>query len=90
METTTTAARVDDLGEGTQIGNAVLDIAELALPRGAPIEVTFELNQQGRLHVIGREPVSGRIVEATIETASGISPAELAEAKSRSRQVVIS
>jgi molecular chaperone DnaK len=90
METTTTAERVDDLGEGIQIGEAILDIEELALPKDAPIEVTFELNQQGRLYVIGREPSSGRIVEATIETASGISSAELEEAKSRSRQVVIS
>lgn len=90
MESSTTEKRVKDLNEGTQIGNAVLDIHELALPKGAPIEVTFELNQQGRLHVVGREPSSGRIVEATIETASGISQEEMEEAKVRSRQVVIS
>ena len=89
VETTTSEKRVDNLEEGNNLGSALLLLPE-GLPAGAPIDVTCTLNEQGRLHVVGREPSSGREVEATIETRSGISQEELAEAKSRSRQVVIS
>lgn len=88
MENAAVKDHVDDLSEGIEIGSAVLQLP-LRLPANAPIEVTFELNQQGRLRVLGHEPSSGEKIEAVIETKSGISEEELQQAKARSTQVVI-
>ena len=42
------------LKASSEIGNAALPIPP-GLPAGSPIEITFELNEQGRLHAIGRD-----------------------------------
>jgi molecular chaperone DnaK len=89
MENSFKTQQVDDLTAGEEIGNAIL-LLPPRLPAGSPIEVTFELNRQGRLHVTGRELSTNTIIEATIETNRGISEEELREAKSRSDRVVIS
>src|SRR5262249_16680747 len=64
---------------------AEIGCVEIPLPRYLPanslIEVSFTLTQEGRLHVTGREPLSGSVMEATIETRGGISPQDLAAAK---------
>lgn len=72
-----------------EIGNAVLNLP-VRLPADSKIEVTFELNHEGRLHVVGREPISGAAIEATIETRGGISEEELAEARSRAATITVS
>ncbi|GCF08704.1 Hsp70 family protein [Dictyobacter arantiisoli] len=78
-----------DLTLGEEIGNAVLHLPS-NLPVDHPIEVTFNLNREGRLHIVGREPVSNVSIEIDIETARGITPEEAAEAKKRSSRLVIS
>lgn len=75
-------------GDG-EIGNAVLDLP-VRLPANSPIEVTFELNQQGRLHVVGRDPHSGSEIAASIETKGGISEEDLADARSRATSITVS
>lgn len=89
MENTVPSQRVEDLSMGQEIGNAVLKLPS-HLPANTPIEVTFEMNCQGRLHVVGCEPVSGSVIEVTIETNRGISKEELQEAKIRATKLAIS
>ena len=93
METTekTQIVEQERYSAEAEIGNAVMAFPSyLSLPAGSPIEVTFELNRDGRLRVVGREPSSGTVVEATIETKGGISEAALQEAKVRATGLVIS
>ena len=77
------------LEESEEIG-----VAELELPHGlsadSPIEITFKLDGEGRLHVFGSEPSSGQNVEARFETKNVISDEELAAAKARSEQLSVS
>jgi len=89
MENSLTQLIIPDLSAGQEIGKASLPLAP-GLPENAPIEVTFELYRDGRLHVIGREPTSNNIIEADIQTSSGLSEAEKQEAKIRSNKVTVS
>lgn len=75
--------------DDAEIGNAILELP-IRLPANSRIEVTFELNREGRLHMVGREPISGAEIEVTIETKGGISGEELEEAKSRATNIVVS
>ena len=80
---------IDDLDQGTEVGEAVLPLAP-GLPEGSPIEVTFELNQQGRLLITGKDmAVGGKTVTATIETNRALSEEEVAQAASRARGVKV-
>ncbi len=89
METTSREADIDDLDEGTKVGEAILPMTA-NLPEGAPVEVTFELNQQGRLHVTGKDLAEGgKTVTATIETNRALSVEEVASATSRARGVKV-
>lgn len=71
-----------------ELGKVILPLPT-GLPPNSPIEVTFELDGQGILHVTGREPRSGATSEATFEARGGISAAEVQEAKSRSSKITI-
>jgi molecular chaperone DnaK len=55
---------------------AAIGAVTLTLPpglvEGAPIEVTFEMNTQGRLQVSGREPQSNTTIKTTFETKSSM------------------
>ena len=86
-ENTQTDERVEDLSMGIKLGESLLPLP-MKLPQGSPIEVTFELNQEGRLHITGREPRSGSIIEAQFQTKSVVSEEETHAAKTR--RVVIS
>jgi molecular chaperone DnaK len=74
--------------QATEIGKVILPLPP-GLPAKSPIEVTFELDGQGRLHVIGCEPRSQSTVEATFETEGGISKEELQAAKTRVTSITI-
>ena len=71
-----------------EIGNAMLDVPS-GLPKGSPIEVTFALDEQGRLHAKAREVTANRIIEVTIETTRIISQEQFEEAKERSQELVV-
>jgi len=89
MESTVREERVADMAEGTEIGSAVLPLGP-NLPEGSPVDVTFELNQQGRLHITGKDmSAGGKSVTATIETNRALSEQELTEATSRARSVKV-
>jgi molecular chaperone DnaK len=89
MENGVASARVEDISIGEEIGNASLTLPP-RLPQHAPIEVTFELQRDGRLHITGREPTSNAAIEIDVQTTHTISDEELQDAKSRSSKVVIS
>lgn len=89
MENTSEDEEYRDLNSAIEIGNGELPLPP-RLPEHSPIEVTFELNQQGRLHVIGREPRSGNKKEITIQTAEGLSEKDVQEIKQRVSGIRIS
>lgn len=72
-----------------EIGVAVLELPP-GLPVDAPIEITFTLDAEGRLHVSGREMTSNRVVEGEFDTTNVISKEEMAEAVRRSKQLTVS
>jgi molecular chaperone DnaK len=78
-----------DLASSEEIGNASLNLPS-GLPANAAIEITFKLNEQGRLHATARELSDNRVVEVDIQTTRVISDSELAAAKARSKQLVVS
>lgn len=88
METINPAERVE-VEDCEEIGNAMLDLPS-GLPSNSPIEITFTLDEQGRLQAIARELSANRVVQVEIETARVISQEELEEAKNRSREIIVS
>ena len=89
IENSVSEYEVADVSRGEEIGNATLSLPP-GLPLQAPIEVTFELNQEGRLHVTARELSSNRIVDVTIQIKQGIPEEELEAAKARALRLSIS
>lgn len=87
VESTLSEETVEDLTAGEQLGEALLPLP-MKLPAGSPIEVAFELNREGRLHIAGRDPRSGSVIEATFQTKHVASEEEIQAAKGR--RVVIS
>jgi molecular chaperone DnaK (HSP70) len=72
-----------------EIGNAVLDLPP-GLPAHSPIDITFRLNEEGRLEMTATERTESRRIDMTIETTSVIQGEELEEAKARSLGMVVS
>lgn len=89
MENSIHAQSVEDLFLGQEIGNAILHLPP-GLPKGTPLEVTFELQRDGRLRMTGREPTTNSAIEVDIETSRGISDEEFVDAKNRSKRIVVS
>jgi molecular chaperone DnaK len=71
-----------------EIGTVTLKLPP-GLPEGAPIEVTFEMNTQGRLQVTSREPGSDVAIIATFETKGTMTEEELQRARERTEQMTI-
>lgn len=90
METTaeTWIVEPDKYSDDAEIGTITLTLPA-NLPESAPIEVTIEMNTQGRLHVTGREPHSNTVIDTTYETKGAITKEELQEARIRSQQIKI-
>jgi molecular chaperone DnaK (HSP70) len=90
MENTERSDELDDPGRGEEVGNAVLKMRS-GLPEGSPVEVTFELNQEGRLTITGKDMSSpdGQTITATIETNRALSEQEAKEATARSSGITV-
>jgi len=81
---------VAPLEQAIEIGTAVLKLPS-GLPADTPIEITFKLNEEGRLEITAIEPnASRRRVMANLETRSVIQGAEFEEAKARSKNFTVS
>jgi molecular chaperone DnaK (HSP70) len=76
------------LDESVEIGTAVLNLPS-GLPKELPIEITFQLNKEGRLLMKAVETAEQRQVKVEIETGSVIGGKELEEAKARSQSIVV-
>jgi molecular chaperone DnaK (HSP70) len=77
------------LDQGVEIGKATLALAP-NLPAGSPIEVTFALDQQGRLDITGRDLApGGGTVQATVETNRALSEEQLEDAILHARGVTV-
>ena len=74
--------------EGLDIGKAELGLPP-NLPEGSPIEITFKINEEGRLDIKALEVTDNRVVETSIQTTSVIAGEELEEAIERSKGLVI-
>jgi molecular chaperone DnaK (HSP70) len=90
METTeeTWIVEPEKFSDEAEIGTITLTLPA-NLPESAPIEVTIEMNTQGRLHITGREPHSNTVIETTFETKGAMTKEELQEARVRSQQIKI-
>ncbi|RLC21775.1 MAG: Hsp70 family protein [Deltaproteobacteria bacterium] len=75
--------------QALEIGTAVLDLPT-GLPARSPIDITFKLNEEGRLEMTAVEVTESRTVGVTVETSSVIQGEELEEAKARKESMVVS
>ena len=80
---------VSPLDEAVEIGTAVLKLPD-GLAVDTPIDITFKLNEEGRLEISAVEPTeSKRTVNVTIDTRSVISGADFEQAKARSKTISV-
>lgn len=78
-----------EIDNAVEIGTANLELPP-GLPQGSPLDVTFTLNEEGRLEITAEERSEGRHISTSIETKSVISGEELEEAKQRSSAIAVS
>ncbi|GIJ27001.1 molecular chaperone DnaK [Micromonospora qiuiae] len=79
-ENTSREKYVEDFETGEQVGNAILELAP-GLPANSPIEVTFQLDNDGRLLITGRDgSPGGKEVTATVQTDRALSAEQVAQA----------
>jgi len=71
------------------LGETEMDLPR-GLPEGSPIEITFELNDQGRLHMNARELTGGRVVQTELQTEAIMSADDVTAAASRSKSLTVS
>jgi len=77
------------IDKSTPIGDAEISLPP-GLPINTPIEVTFDLDEQGRLHASGRDLKTGREATVTIQTTEGMSTQELEQEKVRTKSLSFS
>jgi molecular chaperone DnaK (HSP70) len=81
---------VADPEHAVTIGTAVLNLPT-DLKENTPVEITFKLNEEGRLEITAEETSeTRRSVNVTIETKSVITGEEFEEAKTRGKSVAVS
>jgi molecular chaperone DnaK len=72
----------------------VLGETEMQLPRGlpegSPIEITFHLNEQGRLQMTARELTDGREANVELQTEAIMSAEEVENAAKRATRITVS
>ncbi|MEO3785241.1 Hsp70 family protein [Actinocorallia sp. B10E7] len=87
MENTSRDKIVKDLSLGEEVTKAVLEMSA-GLRAGSPIEVSFRLDGQGRLHITGQDLAEGgQMVEAVFQTDRVLSVEEEEQAKVRSSAI---
>lgn len=59
------------------------------LPAGAPIKITFKLNENGILEIFALDLTGNRSVTATIERKSSLTKAQLDEIKERNKGIMV-
>ena len=87
MENLSSDERVE-ISDSTEIGLAILEVPN-GLPARSPIDISFDLNEQGRLLMVATEPKSKKEVKTEVQTQSVISQEEIEEAVKRSTMITI-
>ncbi len=87
MESETNEKEIDP-DYAVEIGTAILDLPA-GLPADLPIEISFQLNQEGRLVIKAVETSANRSVDVKIDTKAVIRGKELEMAKNRCQNLVI-
>lgn len=78
-----------DLDMGVIIGEVDLEIPR-GLPKGSPIEITYNLDKQGLLRVEGKEMSEGRICNIEIQVKGGMTTEEIKKATSACTGISVS
>lgn len=81
--------RVIEKEYGQEMGQVEMKLPE-NLPANSPIDITFRLNEEGRLEITAIEAVENGEVKTSIETSSVIKGEELEEAKKRNKNIEVS
>ncbi|URZ05086.1 Hsp70 family protein [Clostridium felsineum] len=81
--------KIVDITYGNEIGEAELTLPE-NLPKNSPVDITFKLNEEGRLQIKAVEAVEKREISTSIETSSVIKGKDLEEAKERNKNIEVS
>lgn len=76
------------LEHAVEIKTAILHLPP-GLAADLPIEITFDLNDEGRLHITAVETSESRKIQVVVDTASVISGEEFEKAKERSQNLVV-
>ena len=71
-----------------EIKTAVLNLPP-NLPADLPIEITFTLNDEGRLHITAQETAESRQIDVSVDTASVIAGEDLERAMARSQNLIV-
>ncbi|MFP3998917.1 MAG: Hsp70 family protein [Desulfobacterales bacterium] len=87
MESETSEIEVP-IENAEEIKTAVLHLPP-NLPADLPIEITFDLNEEGQLYITALESNEFRQVQVVVDTASVINGEELEKAKERSQNLVV-
>jgi molecular chaperone DnaK len=87
MESETSRVEIP-VSNAVEIKMAILNLPP-NLPVDLPIEITFILNEEGRLHINAMETRESLQVEVVIDTASVIQGEEFEKAKARSMNLVV-
>ncbi len=79
-----------DVDEDFTLGTCSLELPG-NLPAGAPIQVTFTLNNEGILEVTGRDMTTNKEIHATMQATAGttMSKEDVAAAKAKSKNIVV-
>ena len=87
MESETNRVEIP-LEQAVDIKTAILNLPP-GLPADLPIEITFYLNEEGRLHITALETSDARQIEVVVDTASVIQGEDFEKAKVRSENLVV-
>ncbi len=79
-----------EVDEDFNLGMASLELPG-NLPAGAPIQVTFTLNNEGILEVTGIDMTSGKEIHATMQATAGttMSKEDVEAARAKSKNIVV-
>lgn len=87
MESETSQIEIS-LGNAMEIKTAILHLPP-DLPADFPIEIAFDLNEEGQLHIMAEETMESQKIEVVMDTASVIQGDEFEQAKIRSQRLVV-
>ncbi len=87
MESETSKVEIP-VSNAVEIKTAVLNLPP-NLPADLPIEITFVLNEEGRLYITAMETSQSRQIDVVVDTASVIQGEAFEKAKARSQSLII-